>query len=168
MQIMVDGTPADFVEVDAPGRAATGRPSHEPPACRGRGPDAFQATALWLRRAFSELDWSRSTRRSSRAISWSLHCTHVRPAHRHHRDATAPDGRPGAGLPGHRRRFATTQTHWLRIADSAGRQGRIEHWANRDDLGHSGTQLGWTPAVARATCCGWPLATRRARRPPRR
>jgi len=36
--------------------------------------------------------------------------------------------------------FATTQTHWLRIADGK----VIEHWANRDDMGTS-MQLGWGP-----------------------
>ena len=34
--------------------------------------------------------------------------------------------------------FATTQSHWFRIAD-----GKVmEHWANRDDLGIA-IQLGW-------------------------
>ena len=36
--------------------------------------------------------------------------------------------------------FASTQTHWLRIADDK----VIEHWANRDDLGMA-VELGWVP-----------------------
>ena len=40
----------------------------------------------------------------------------------------------------HGRTFASTQTHWLRIADGQ----VIEHWANRDDLG-TALQLGWVP-----------------------
>src|SRR5687768_5763720 len=37
-------------------------------------------------------------------------------------------------------RAASTQTHWLRIADGK----VIEHWANRDDLGMA-VELGWVP-----------------------
>ena len=53
--------------------------------------------------------------------------------------------------------FATTETHWLRVADAQ----LIEHWANRDDLG-TALQLGWVPPtplyLARAA-----LAKRRVR-----
>ena len=38
------------------------------------------------------------------------------------------------------RRFATTQSHWVRIRDGK----MVEHWANRDDLG-TAMQLGWVP-----------------------
>src|SRR6478672_9109160 len=54
MQIMVDGDMSDFEEVlhpDALNREADA----EPPACRGTGPAAFYATALWLREAHDDL-----------------------------------------------------------------------------------------------------------------
>jgi hypothetical protein len=54
MQIMVDGSLADFeavVHPDAVNREA----KDEPPASRGRGPAAFYATALWLRETFADL-----------------------------------------------------------------------------------------------------------------
>ena len=61
-------------------------------------------------------------------------------------------------MPATRKRFATTQTHWLRLRDGK----LIEHWANRDDQGMA-MQLGWIPPTP------WSLlkaavATRRARR----
>jgi hypothetical protein len=36
--------------------------------------------------------------------------------------------------------FAVTQSHWFRMAGGQ----IIEHWANRDDIGHA-QQLGWIP-----------------------
>ena len=50
------------------------------------------------------------------------------------------DARPAQAFPPTGRRFATTQTHWFRIADGK----IIEHWANLDDLG-TAMQLGWSP-----------------------
>ena len=75
---------------------------------------------------------------------------------------TAPDGRPAQAFPATGRPFATTQTHWLRIADGQ----VIEHWANRDDVG-TGAQLGWTPPSP-GYLLRMALATRRARRAARR
>jgi hypothetical protein len=86
-----------------------------------------------------------------------VHCTmsgrHVRPFAEYDEDAEVKEVFPPTG-----KRFATTQTHWLRVAD-----GRvIEHWANRDDLG-TAFQLGWVPPsplyLLRSA-----LAKRRARR----
>ncbi len=68
------------------------------------------------------------------------------------------DARPEQTFPPTGRRFATTQTHWFRMADGK----IIEHWANRDDLG-TATQLGWTPPTP-AYLVRMLLATRRARR----
>ena len=57
------------------------------------------------------------------------------------------------------RRFAVTQTHWLRLADA----GQVlEHWANRDDLGMA-RQLGWVPPSPRYLA-RMALAKRRERR----
>jgi hypothetical protein len=69
-----------------------------------------------------------------------------------------PDGAVAQAMPATGRRFATTQTHWLRLCDGK----VIEHWANRDDQG-TAMQLGWVPPTP------WfllkaALATRRARR----
>ena len=78
---------------------------------------------------------------------------HVRTFIGYEEDARVEEAFPPTG-----KTFATTQTHWLRIAD-----GRvIEHWANRDDLG-TAFQLGWVPPsplyLLRAA-----VAKRRARR----
>ncbi len=69
-----------------------------------------------------------------------------------------PDARPKQAFPATGRTFASTQTHWLRIADDK----VIEHWANRDDLG-TGAQLGWMPPSPRYLL-RMALATRAARR----
>lgn len=57
IQAVVGGALADLlavVHVDATNREATA----EPPATRGRGPQAFHATGRWLRDAFSDLTWT--------------------------------------------------------------------------------------------------------------
>ena len=54
MQIMADGTLDEFEELVHP-EAYNRESKDEPPATRGRGPEAFYATALWLRSAFDEL-----------------------------------------------------------------------------------------------------------------
>jgi predicted ester cyclase len=68
------------------------------------------------------------------------------------------DARPAQAFPPTGKRFATTQTHWFRIADGQ----VIEHWANRDDLG-TAMQLGWAPPSP-LYMLRMLLATRRARR----
>jgi predicted ester cyclase len=50
----------------------------------------------------------------------------------------APDGAMAVDRPATGRPFATTQSHWFRVADGL----LVEHWANRDDLGIA-TQLGF-------------------------
>ena len=60
------------------------------------------------------------------------------------------DGEVGAVFPPTGRTFATTQTHWFRLADGK----VIEHWANRDDIG-TAKQLGWVPPTP-ATSSAWP------------
>ena len=61
-------------------------------------------------------------------------------------------------LPPTGRSFATTQSHWFRVADGT----VIEHWANRDDIG-TAQQLGWVPPSPR-----YLLRMSRARREARR
>ena len=137
VQIMVTGSFADFEEVVHP--AARNREDvDEPPASRGRGPAAFYATALWLRGAYSDLAWEEH----DVVQDGDLVVIHVTMSGRHTGEFVSygPDARPAQAFPATGRRFATTQSHWLRIADGK----VIEHWANRDDLG-TAMQLGWTP-----------------------
>ena len=56
IHIMGDGTIEDFHEVLHP-EFLNHEAKDEPPAARGRGPEACYATALWLRDAFAELRW---------------------------------------------------------------------------------------------------------------
>ena len=155
VQIMATGSFGDFEEVVHP--AAHNREGvDEPPASRGRGPAAFYATALWLRAAYSDLKWEEH----DAVQDGDLVVMHVTMSGRHTGTFVAygPDARPVQAFPATGRTFATTQSHWLRIADGK----VIEHWANRDDLG-TATQLGWTPPsplyLARMI-----VATRRAKR----
>jgi predicted ester cyclase len=153
--MMVDGTPEDFeavVHPDAVNREA----KDEPPACRGHGPKAFYATALWLREAFAELHWDIH----EVIAEGDLVVLHATMSGRHVRTFCdyGPDGRVSNAFPPTGKRFATTQTHWFRMADGK----VIEHWANRDDLG-TALQLGWTPPTPLYLLRMF-LATRRARR----
>ena len=61
--LMVDGTGTTSTRSSTRERQPRGQ--DEPPECRGRGPAAFYATALWLRAAFDDLA-SRSTTSSCR------------------------------------------------------------------------------------------------------
>lgn len=156
LDIMTTGTYDDFVEVVHP-RAVNHEAKDEPPGARvEHGPDAFHATALWLRDAFAELRWDVHEVVTERDLV-VLHCTmsgrHVRPFVDYGPDAAVREAFPPTG-----RRFATTQTHWLRIADGK----VIEHWANRDDLG-TAQQLGWVPPGP-VYLLRMALARRRARR----
>lgn len=110
----------------------------EPLACRVEGPAAFLATGLMLRSVFAGLEWVVH----DVAVDGDLAASHVTMSGRqvgtfHH---YGPDGRVTAAFPPTGRPFATTQTHWWRMADGL----LVEHWANRDDLGMA-AQLGWMP-----------------------
>lgn len=137
LRAMGSGTPADFrvfYTEDSVNREAR----NEPPATRGAGPDAFYATAEWLRTAYSDLSWTVH----DVAHEADLVVLHVTMSGRQTGPFVSyrPDGGVEAVFPPRGRSFSVTQTHWLRM-----RGGKIaEHWANRDDLG-MGQQLGWTP-----------------------
>ena len=153
VEIMTNGSIEDFetvVHPDAVNREA----KDEPPACGGRGPAAFRATAVWLRDAFADLHWDIDDVIAEGDLV-TLHCTmsgrHVRTFCNY-----GQDGRVSAAFPPTGRRFTSTQTHWFRIADGK----VIEHWANRDDLGMS-MQLGWISSPL--YLLRMVLATRRAR-----
>jgi predicted ester cyclase len=155
MDLMARGTRVEFDEVVHPD-AINHEGKAEPPECRGRGPAAYYATALWLRSMFADLAFeihevvaegdlviihnTMSGRQTGTAVFYDEH------------------GRVAQAMPATSKRFATTQTHWIRIRDGL----VAEHWANRDDQGMA-MQLGWVPPTP------WflleaHLATRRARR----
>jgi predicted ester cyclase len=154
IHIMGTGTLEDFHEVLHP-EFLNHEAKDEPLAARGRGPDAAYATALWLRDAFAELRWEIGAVVGEGDLI-AVHCTmkgrHVGPFASYGEDARVEQVFPPTG-----KEFASTQTHWLRVADGQ----VIEHWANRDDLG-TAVQLGWVPPtplyLARAA-----LAKRRLR-----
>ncbi|MGW4245180.1 ester cyclase [Nocardia sp. NPDC004722] len=155
IRMMGDGTREEFdalIHPDAVNREGKA----EPAAARTRGPAAYWTSALWLRDAFSELNWEiheivaagdlvvlHTTMYGRQTGPFVVYDENARPA-----QAFAPTGRT----------FAVTQTHWCRIVD-----GRlVEHWANRDDLGQA-TQLGWVPPTPPFLVRSQ-LALRRARR----
>jgi predicted ester cyclase len=159
VQIMATGSFADFEEVVHPD-ARNREDVDEPPDSRGRGPAAFYATARWLRAAYADL------RHEIHDVvaEGDIVVMHTTMSGRHTGDFVAydADARPAQVFPPTGKRFATTQSHWFRIADGK----VIEHWANRDDLG-TATQLGWAPPSPLYMIKMF-LATRRARREARR
>jgi predicted ester cyclase len=155
LDIMGHGERSDFASVVHP-KAVNREAKDEPADCRGHGPDAFYATALWLRSAFSDLRWDVH----DAVASGDLVVLHVTMSGRqsgpfvnYGDNAEVTQAMPATG-----RQFAITQTHWFRIADGL----VIEHWANRDDVGMA-QQLGWIPPTP-AFLLRAALATRRATR----
>ncbi|MBH0780905.1 ester cyclase [Nocardia bovistercoris] len=159
VQIMAAGAIADFEAIVHP-EAFNRESVDEPPACRGRGPAALYATALWLRASYDELHWEIH----DVAVDGDLAVAHATMSGRQTGTFVVydADGAPKQAFPATGKRFATTQTHWFRIADGL----LIEHWANRDDLG-TATQLGWAPPTP-AYLFKMGRATRQARRAARR
>ena len=158
MAVMSTGEPADFAAVFHP--EATNREARtEPPPCRGRGWQAFHATALWLRSAHSGLRWEIH----DAVGDGDLVALHVTMSGRQTGPFVTygPDGLPARAMPATGRTFAVRQTHWFRTSGGL----ILEHWANRDDLGLA-RQLGWTPPTplfrVRAALAGR-AARRRAR-----
>lgn len=137
MNLMATGTADDIAQVYGPG--AINRESRdEPPNARGTGPEAIYATALWLRKAFSNLSWEVH----DTVQDGDLVVVHATMSGRQTGPFTAYTEQSTVDMvfPPRGREFAVTQTHWFRMKD-----GKIaEHWANRDDL-TMGKQLGWTP-----------------------
>ena len=129
----------------------------EPPAARqGHGPAAAYATAVWLREAFADLTWEIHdvvAERDLVVVHSTMSGRHVAPF-----AGFGPSGEVKEVFPPTGKTFASTQTHWIRIADGK----MIEHWANRDDLG-TAEQLGWVPPSP-VYLLRMALAKRRARR----
>ncbi|MGW6278486.1 ester cyclase [Kribbella sp. NPDC055071] len=127
----------------------------EPPAARGTGPEAYYATALWLREAYDNLRWEVHEAVAEGdvvVLHTTMHGQQVKPFVSY--DA---DGKPAQAFPATGRTLAVTQSHWFRVRDGL----VFEHWANRDDLG-TATQLGWIPPTP-VFLFRMFLATRRAR-----
>lgn len=154
MHLMATCSLAEFTDVVHP-RAVNREAIAEPPAARGVGPTAFHATALWLQRAFDDLAWDIHEVVEERDLV-VVHAT-MRGIQTGTFVSYGPDARPVAAFPARSRRFAVTQTHWMRTVDGK----VIEHWANRDDLGMA-QQLGWTPPSPGYLLSMW-WALRRAR-----
>ena len=155
IELMASGTLAEFAEVIHP-QATNREAKAEPPASRGVGPAAYFATAEWLRRAYADLAWEihdAVTEGDLVVVHATMSGKHVGPF-----VAYGPDGVPAQVFPPTQKRFAATQTHWLRVADGL----VIEHWANRDDNGQA-MQLGWIPPSP-AYLVRMLLATRAAKR----
>jgi predicted ester cyclase len=155
IQAMAGGTPADFRMLFHP-RAVNREALAEPPATRGHGPDAYWATATWLRSAFSELAFSFE----EVLVEGDLVVTHGRMSGRQTGDFVVwtPEGTVGRAFAPTGREFSVYQAHFQRIQDGQ----VIEHWAVRDDQGMA-LQLGWIPpSPAYLWRCA--RATKRARR----
>lgn len=139
--IMADGELSDFRAVIAPG-AVNHEDVAEPAAARVGGPDAFHATALWLRSAFADLHHRVENVVSEGdlvVVDTTMSGRHVGPfavytPERQLEQVWAPTGKS----------FAVRQSHWLRVGTVDERAVVTEHWAVRDDLGQ-GRQLGWIP-----------------------
>ena len=114
------------------------RSQDEPPDARQPGPKGFHATALWLRGMFADLAFEVH----EVVAEGDVVVIHNTMSGRQHGPMVeyGPDGAVGAVFPSTGRTFATTQTHWFRLADGK----VIEHWANRDDIG-TAKQLGGVP-----------------------
>jgi predicted ester cyclase len=154
IHLMADGTLAEFkgaFHPDATNREAV----DEPPAARGRGPEAYYATALWLREAYADLKFEIH----DAVEQGDLVVLHTTMSGRQVKPFVTYDaeGKPSQAFPATGRTFAVTQSHWFRVQDGL----VIEHWANRDDLGNA-TQLGWIPPTP-LFLLRMLLATRRAR-----
>ncbi|RYB91658.1 hypothetical protein EUA93_15990 [Nocardioides oleivorans] len=151
--LMAHGDLPEFQAVVALG-AVNHEGASEPPACRAGGPEAFYATAVWLRSAFADLAHRVEhvvVEGDLAVVDTTMSGRHVGPFVVYDGDGCvdtvwAPTGRT----------FAVRQSHWLRVVDDL----VTEHWATRDDLGQS-FQLGWVPPTpAYLVRCA--LAKRRA------
>ncbi len=141
LSVFADGEAPDFEAVIHP-EAVNREASTQPAACRGRGPAAFYATALWLRSALADMRWDIHEVAADGDIV-VVHTT----AHGRHTGPFMIYDEAGAVrqvFPPTSKAASITQTHWFRVADGK----VIEHWANRDDMTMA-QQLGWIPPSPR-------------------
>ncbi len=155
LQIVAHGGYEDFRRLVHP-EAVNREARAEPPPCRGTGPDAFWATALWIREAFSDIEF----RTTTVLVDGDLTVTHALMSGRHTGNFVVwtPEATVERAFAPTGRRFEVPHAHFQRV-----RAGQVvEHWAVRDDQGQA-LQLGWVPPTpAYLVRCA--LATRRARR----
>jgi predicted ester cyclase len=134
---MADGERAEFDPLYHPD--AVDRENRvQPPSSRVAGPAGFYATALWLRAAFADLHYDIHHAIADGdlvAVNSTMNGRHVAPFVLY-----TAEGEVEVAFPPTGKTFAMTQSHWFRVADG----NILEHWANRDDLGHA-QQLGWLP-----------------------
>lgn len=154
MFMMASGDLSEFQRIVHP-LAVNHEAKDEPPAASEPGPNGFYATALWLREAFADLSFE-----LHHAIAeGDLVVVHNTMRGRHTGAMVEyQHGEVATVFPPTGRTFASTQTHWFRVADGM----VIEHWANRDDIG-TAQQLGWIPPTPRYLL-RMASARRRARR----
>lgn len=135
--IMAAGGLDDFSSVISP-EARNRESGPEPLAARGHGPAAFLASALWLRRAFADLEWEVEhvvVEDDLVVVETWQRGRHVGPFVLHD-----PDGGVATVWAPTGKTFAVRQSHWFRIDGGL----IVDHWADRDDLGQA-QQLGWIP-----------------------
>ena len=110
----------------------------EPPAARGRGPQAYLATARRLGSAFSDLAFGVD----EVVVEGDLVVTYGTMSGRHTGDFVvyAADGSVERAFAPTGRSFEVAQAHFARMRDGQ----VVEHWAVRDDQGMA-VQLGWVP-----------------------
>lgn len=149
------GTVADLADLVHPD-AVNHEASTEPPATRGRGPEAFFATGEWLRDAFSDLTWhtAESVVGDDLVVTYGfMSGTHTGPF-----VVWTDDGDVERVFVPTGQSFTVRQAHFQRIEDGL----VAEHWAVRDDQGMA-MQAGWLPPTP-AFLIRCALATRKARR----
>lgn len=137
IQLMPAGDRAGFEALFHP-EAANHEAAVAPPAARVPGPEGFHQLALWLRSAFDDLryDIEHVVADGDLVALRNVYSgRHVGPFVLHNAEGAVETVFPPTG-----RTFAVHQTHWLRIADGQ----VIDHWADRDDMGHA-QQAGWIP-----------------------
>ena len=154
LHAMADGTRADLVRLIHP-EAVNREAVDEPPAASTPGPDGFWATALSLRAAFSDLAFAVH----EVVVDGDLVVIHNTMSGQHTGDMVMyAKGKVVQVMPPSGRRFASTQTHWVRMRDGQ----VVEHWASRDDIG-AAQQLGWVPPTPRFLLRAWRAKRRHQR-----
>jgi predicted ester cyclase len=135
--LLADGDRGAFERLVHP-QARNRESVDEPPTCRVPGPAGFHAAAQWLRTAFTDLTFDvhdAVAQGDLVVVHVTMRGRHTGPMVVHRSDGTVREVFPPTG-----NTFASTQTHWFRLADDL----VVEHWANRDDIG-TAHQLGWVP-----------------------
>ncbi|MET7772980.1 nuclear transport factor 2 family protein [Nocardia sp. NPDC005366] len=113
VKLLSHGDPKDFAALFA--ADAVNRPGdYAPTACRDTGPDAVWATSCWLRRAFSDLNWTLRAIAGSGptvVVAADMSGRHTGPliVHDHH-------GVPTRVIPATGVRFSVARTYRFRVA----------------------------------------------------